>query len=139
MSIEGFVNKKFNIVFQSPGVSSVEKAEIIMLPEIHNDQLQKMNNAKLIDLFVHNTKVILVEGVPSMREVDQKSDAQALFVKSKVRVLGWDRDTTPKMMGFSEELTAEYSAVKAKQAAWYRKSYELMRELKAESFPEHNA
>ncbi|NGX54359.1 MAG: hypothetical protein K1000chlam4_01085 [Chlamydiae bacterium] len=76
-------------------------------------------NAQLVDLFAHENKWVFVEGVPSKQECDQRTNPQTYYLKSCVKVMGWDRDTVPAMLGLSPALTEAYLDKDQKQVAFF--------------------
>ena len=118
-----FINENYTVEFQSENLSSPEEAEIVLLCETHSDEIIMSRNAQLIDLFVEKSKWVLVEGVPSMVEIDQRKNPQSCYVKGSVEVMGWDRGTVPSVLGCSPKLTEAFLEKDRRQAEFLLKRF----------------
>ncbi|NGX54698.1 MAG: hypothetical protein KR126chlam2_00313 [Chlamydiae bacterium] len=116
-----FINENYTIAFQSENLSSPEEAEIVLLCDRHDDAALMLRNAQLIDLFVKESKVMLVEGIPSMVEIDPRTRMSSFYVKSSVKVMGWDRGVSTSMWGCSSKIIDAVLEKERKQAVFLLK------------------
>ncbi len=88
-----FINKHFEIIYQTPGFS-IDEIKTIIIGEAHFDEEHQMLILKFIKEYAVTGSTLLLEAVPSMVPVDRNTTLQAhLGNNFSIKTLGWDIGT----------------------------------------------
>jgi hypothetical protein len=89
-SFSAYIHKNYDILFQSPQVQHVEKADFYLLVAYHDSIGHQHMHSVLINQYAHTGDVVLVEGVPSGQPIEAKDSLQSSWITAPVSILGWD-------------------------------------------------
>lgn len=68
----------------------IEEARVHVLGDRHNDIGMKQNRTRYIDRFAKDGDILLVEGAPSMVQVDRQICSESMKIRTDLQVYPWD-------------------------------------------------
>ena len=122
MNVTDFVNKNYNIVFKGKDVdkNNLEDVKEFLLTDIHVSSGHRILNCHLINKYATKNDMVLIEAIPSMKQIQPDDTFSSVWLKTKAKIVGWD-------MGTLSEITSKSTFQKLSELE--RKGNILQRQL----------
>lgn len=101
-SISAFLTQHYDVLYKGEQVNQeISNAEIFLLSETHGNPIHLKVNNLFINTFAGHNDCVLIEGFPSMRQIESKDAAMSVGLDIPAKIFGWDYGTTTEMFGES--------------------------------------
>ena len=101
--LTAFVNKNYNIVFKGKDVddNNLEDVKEFLLADIHVSLGHTILNSLFINTFATKNDMVLIEAIPSMKQIQPDDTFSSVWLKTKAKIVGWDMGTLSEITGKS--------------------------------------
>jgi len=98
IGINSFINKNYYVVFTGAGAneSGLSNVREFLLADVGHNGCPV--NSLFINTFATNEDVVMVERIPSMKEVAPDEAIQSVWLKTQAKIFGWDTDEVVEKM-----------------------------------------
>ena len=102
MSILDFINEYYDVVYKSLNISkNFSNADEFLLIDNHASAGHTEINSAFINQFSDNKDFVLVEAIPSMKQIEKNDALQSIWLTTSSMILGWDTGTIQELTNSS--------------------------------------
>ena len=102
MSILDFINQYYDVVYKSASISrNLSNVDEFLLIDNHASTGHTEINSAFINQFSDDKDFVLVEAIPSMKQIEQNDALQSIWLTTSSKILGWDTGTIQELVGSS--------------------------------------